>query len=87
MFHFGQYWFHIESYREFLINTTGPLVSVRAIELEGSVIMMKFMVFMCECAKNEKRMTCESKYYFLLFVFVFTADDLIVDESDNIYEG
>ena len=87
MFHFGQYWFHIESYREFLINTTGPLVSVRAIELEGSVIVMKFMLFMCECAKNEKRITCESKYYFLLFVFVFTADDLIVDESDNIYEG
>ena len=87
MFNFGQYWFHVESYRECLINTTGPLVYGRAIELEGYVIVMKFMVFLCECAKNEKRMTCESKCYFLLFVFVFTADDLIVDESDNIYEG
>ena len=85
MFIFGQCQFHVESERTCLVKPTGPLVSGCAIEVEVSVIFMRFLVFMQECANNGKLMTCEIRYYFLLFTFIFAADDPIIDKIDNIH--
>ena len=68
-----------------LVNSTGPLISGCAVELEGSVIVTRFTVVMCESANNGKRLMCESQYDFLVFIFVFTADDKIVDKNNNIH--
>ena len=68
------------------MNPTCPLVSDCAVELEGSVIVMVFPVFMRECKNNKKLMTCESRYYFIAFIFLLTADDLIIDKSENILQ-
>ena len=83
MFIFGQYQFHVESERACLVNPTGSLIFVRVIELEGSVIVMRFPVFMGKCEKNGKLLTCESRYGFLVFIFSFADDDPIIDKSEN----
>ena len=87
MFIFGQYRFQVESDRACLVNPMGPLIYGYTIELDGYVIVTMFPVFMRECAKNNKCLTCESQYYFLVFIFVFTDDDTIVDKSNNIHGG
>ena len=85
MFIFGQYHFHVESERACLVNFTVPIVSGCAIELKGSVIVMRFPLFMRKCAKNRNLLTYEWRYDFLLSIFVFTDDDPIIDNSEDIH--
>ena len=58
MFIFGQNWFHVDSERGCLVNPMIPLVSGRAIELEGSINVPRFPVFVSKCKKNGKLLTC-----------------------------
>ena len=68
-----------------IVNSTGPLISYHSIYLEGSVVVTRFLVFMRKFTNNKKRLTCESCYYFNVFIFLFTANDPIADKNDDIH--
>ena len=57
------------------MNHTCPLVSDCAVELEGSVIVIKFLVFIRDCENNELQ------YYICVFIFLFNYDEPIFDNS------
>ena len=82
---FGQFRSHVDSNRGCLLKYTGPLVYGCDVELEGSVIVMRFPLFMRKCVKNENLLTFELRYNFLVFIFVFTSYYPIIDNSYNIH--
>ena len=45
MFIFGKYGFHVYSESVCFVNSTGPLVSDPAVDMEGSVCVMRFLEF------------------------------------------
>ena len=47
--------------------------------------MIRVPVFMHECAKNEKRLACESRYDFRAFIFLSTSDNATVDNNEDIH--
>ena len=49
--------------------------------------MIRVPVFMHECAKNEKRLACESRYDFRAFIFLSTSDNATVDNNEDICGG
>ena len=84
MFIFDQVWLSTDSARGIIEIYVRPLVYFRAVEQEGSTVVVRFPVLKRKCAKNTVSRNFHSKYDCLVFIVVFGANNPCINIMYNI---